>query len=123
MVQTVDVTGLSSYKEEVAKHKDKTVFALFTGSPDSSGKSWCPDCVRADGVIHSALSKAPNDAVFINCLVGERAVWKDPNNEFRKEPTLMLKGVPTLIKVGTKNRLVEAECAKEDLVTMLFTED
>ena len=32
-------------KSEVEKSKDKTVFALFSGSKDANGASWCPDCV------------------------------------------------------------------------------
>ncbi|EOB00243.1 Thioredoxin domain-containing protein 17 [Anas platyrhynchos] len=41
----------------------------------------------------------PDESVFIYCLVGDRAYWKDPNNEFRKN--LKLTGVPTLLKYGT----------------------
>lgn len=26
--------------------KNKQIFVLFTGSPDSAGNSWCPDCVK-----------------------------------------------------------------------------
>ncbi|XP_072210028.1 thioredoxin domain-containing protein 17 isoform X1 [Excalfactoria chinensis] len=52
---------------------------------------------------------------------GLRDGWKDPNNEFRKN--LKLTGVPTLLKYGTPQKLVEEECFKADLVRMLFTED
>uniref|UniRef100_A0A8B9NQ94 Thioredoxin domain-containing protein n=1 Tax=Accipiter nisus TaxID=211598 RepID=A0A8B9NQ94_9AVES len=52
---------------------------------------------------------------------GLRDGWKDPNNEFRKN--LKLTGVPTLLKYGTPQKLVEEECFKAELVRMLFTED
>uniref|UniRef100_A0A670JSA3 Thioredoxin domain-containing protein n=1 Tax=Podarcis muralis TaxID=64176 RepID=A0A670JSA3_PODMU len=52
---------------------------------------------------------------------GLRHCWKDPNNEFRKN--LHLTGVPTLLKYGTPQKLVEQECFKPELVRMLFTED
>ncbi|KFQ86504.1 Thioredoxin domain-containing protein 17, partial [Phoenicopterus ruber ruber] len=63
----------------------------------------------------------PDESVFIYCLVGDRAYWKHPNNEFRKN--LKLIGVPTLLKYGTRQKLVEEQHFKADLVHMLFTED
>uniref|UniRef100_A0A3B5LXV4 Thioredoxin domain-containing protein n=1 Tax=Xiphophorus couchianus TaxID=32473 RepID=A0A3B5LXV4_9TELE len=47
--------------------------------------------------------------------------WKDLNNDFKK--TLKLTGVPTLLRYGTPQKLVEEECFKPDLVKMMFTED
>ncbi|XP_031412350.1 thioredoxin domain-containing protein 17 [Meleagris gallopavo] len=75
----------------------------------------------AEPVVRKELHNMPDESVFIYCLVGDRAYWKDPNNEFRKN--LKLTGVPTLLKYGTPQKLVEEECFKADLVRMLFTED
>ncbi|POI34035.1 hypothetical protein CIB84_002213, partial [Bambusicola thoracicus] len=50
-------------------------------------------------VVRKELHNMPDESVFIYCLVGDRAYWKDPNNEFRKN--LKLTGVPTLLKYGT----------------------
>ncbi|XP_029820476.1 thioredoxin domain-containing protein 17, partial [Manacus vitellinus] len=75
----------------------------------------------AEPVVRKELHNLPDESVFIYCLVGDRAYWKDPNNEFRRN--LKLTGVPTLLKYGTPQKLVEEECFKAELVRMLFTED
>lgn len=116
--------GIENFLETVEKHSGKRIFALFCGgvSP-ATGESWCPDCVKAEPVIEKGVAKAPEDAVFIKCSVGDRATWKDPNCEFRKHPQLKLVGVPTLLEWNTPKRLVEEECSKQDLVDMFFEED
>eukprot|EP00058_Branchiostoma_floridae_P009365 XP_002594853.1 hypothetical protein BRAFLDRAFT_124440 [Branchiostoma floridae] len=113
MVVSVKVEGLSAFLEAVEKHKGKTIFALFTGSHDAQGKSWCPDCVAADPVVEKCVKGAPEDAVFITCSVGDRATWKDQKNDFRTHDKLKLTSVPTLMRWGTKS----------SLVSMLFEED
>ncbi|XP_053313179.1 thioredoxin domain-containing protein 17 [Spea bombifrons] len=117
----VKVQGYEEYCQEVEKHKGKTVFAYFSGSKNADGKSWCPDCVKAEPIVFGELENLPDDSVFIYCQVGERAYWKDPNNEFKQN--LKLTGVPTLLKCGTSQKLVEEQCLKADLVQMLFSED
>uniref|UniRef100_A0A8D0BR29 Thioredoxin domain-containing protein 17 n=1 Tax=Salvator merianae TaxID=96440 RepID=A0A8D0BR29_SALMN len=98
------------------------VFIYFSGDKEPlSGSSWCPDCVKAEPIVRAELPHLPDGSVFIYCQVGDRAYWKDPNNEFKKD--LKLTGVPTLLKYGTPQKLVEEECFKSDLVRMLFTED
>jgi hypothetical protein len=45
MVEQVNVNGLSELSTKLDGLKDKNdVYILFTGSKDSSGSSWCPDC-------------------------------------------------------------------------------
>lgn len=82
------------------------VFILFTGSK-VDGKSWCPDCVKAEpiveSVVHSAEGKAL-DATFITCYVGAREYWKDPACPFRTHPAFKLTCVPTLVENGKKVR-------------------
>ncbi|GFN96619.1 thioredoxin domain-containing protein 17-like, partial [Plakobranchus ocellatus] len=46
--------------------------------------------------------------------------WKDQNNEFRKDPKLFIKCVPTLLRFGSPQRLEEDQCCKDDLVQMMF---
>ena len=121
MVIEVHVEGLDNYKKAADEHKGKVIFVLFSGSTDSEGNNWCPDCVAADPVIQKCLSSAPDDAVFIHCGVGDRTFWKDQTNSFRTDPELKLKSVPTLIVLGKSQRLEEEQCAKEDLVKMLFS--
>ncbi|XP_056416742.1 thioredoxin domain-containing protein 17 [Hyla sarda] len=117
----VKVHGYEEYCREVEKHKGKVVVALFCGDKTEEGVSWCPDCVKAEPVVRKELTHLPEGAVFIYCQVGERAYWKDPNNEFKR--ILKLTGVPTLLKVGTPQKLTEDECLKSDLIEMLFSED
>ncbi|XP_041456879.1 thioredoxin domain-containing protein 17-like [Lytechinus variegatus] len=125
MVLQESVDGLSSFFELVAKHKDKKIiYALFCGGLDSAtGESWCPDCVSAEPVIEKGLAGAPEDAVLIKCSVGDRTSWKDPNNEFRVNEKLRLKGVPTLLQMNSPKRLVEEDCSKADLVEMFIQDD
>lgn len=48
MVEPIHVEGIAEFKQEADKHKDKTVFALFSGSKDADGNNWCPDCVAGN---------------------------------------------------------------------------
>ncbi len=45
MVSKVHVEGFDAFMAEVEKHSGKPVFALFCGTKDAEGESWCPDCV------------------------------------------------------------------------------
>ncbi|XP_004594931.1 thioredoxin domain-containing protein 17 [Ochotona princeps] len=119
--EVVRVSGFEEFNRAVEEHKDKTVFAYFSGSKDAEGKSWCPDCVKAEPVVQEALKHATKGCVFIYCQVGDRPYWKDPNNEFRKK--LKITAVPTLLKYGTPQKLVESECLEASLVEMLLSED
>uniref|UniRef100_A0A8C9DH67 Thioredoxin domain-containing protein 17 n=1 Tax=Prolemur simus TaxID=1328070 RepID=A0A8C9DH67_PROSS len=88
---------------------------------DDEGKSWCPDCVQAEPVVREGLKNVSEGCVFIYCHVGEKPYWKDPNNDFRK--TLKITAVPTLLKYGTPQKLVESECLQANLMEMLFSEE
>ncbi|XP_053562270.1 thioredoxin domain-containing protein 17 [Bombina bombina] len=117
----VNVHGYEQFCQEVEKHKGTTVFVYFSGNKNADGVSWCPDCVKAEPVVRGELKNLPEGAVFIYCQVGERPYWKDSNNEFKRN--LKLASVPTLLKYGTAQKLVEEECLNADLVQMLFSED
>ncbi|XP_037665532.1 thioredoxin domain-containing protein 17 isoform X2 [Choloepus didactylus] len=76
---------------------------------------------NAEPVVREGLKHVSEGCVFIYCQVGERPYWKDPNNDFRKN--LKVTAVPTLLKYGTPQKLVESECLQASLVEMLFSED
>uniref|UniRef100_A0A8C9K104 Thioredoxin domain-containing protein 17 n=1 Tax=Panthera tigris altaica TaxID=74533 RepID=A0A8C9K104_PANTA len=76
---------------------------------------------RSEPVVREGLKHVSEGCVFIYCQVGEKPYWKDPNNEFRKN--LKVTAVPTLLKYGTPQKLVESECLQANLVEMLFSED
>ncbi|XP_075710369.1 thioredoxin domain-containing protein 17 isoform X2 [Rhinoderma darwinii] len=78
-------------------------------------------CFPAEPVVRRTLAHLPEGSIFIYCQVGERDYWKDPNNEFKR--ILKLTGVPSLLKVGTPQKLTEDECLRSDLIQMLFSED
>uniref|UniRef100_A0A8C8C071 Thioredoxin domain-containing protein 17 n=1 Tax=Oncorhynchus tshawytscha TaxID=74940 RepID=A0A8C8C071_ONCTS len=107
--EEVKVHGYDEFCKAVSERKGNDIFAYFS------------DCVKAEPVVRGVMSHLPEGSVFFYCQVGERPYWKDPNNEFKK--TLKLSGVPTLIRYGTPQKLVEEECFKADLVRMMFTED
>ncbi|XP_066552488.1 thioredoxin domain-containing protein 17 [Amia ocellicauda] len=119
--EEVSVHGYDEFTKAVSERKGKDIFAYFSGNKDPQGVSWCPDCVKAEPIVRGEMRHLPAGSVFIYCQVGDRSYWKDPNNEFRK--VLKLSGVPTLLRYGTPQKLVEEECFKADLVRMMFTED
>ena len=47
MVVKFAVEGYLEFKKTIADLESKSdpLFVLFSGSKDSTGKSWCPDCV------------------------------------------------------------------------------
>lgn len=66
------LTQLRTFLKSV--EADKRVFILFTGSKDVvTGKSWCPDCVKAEPVIEKCMEDLPPNSDFVTCLVGDRA--------------------------------------------------
>ena len=46
MVVKFNVEGLEEFKNEVDKHQGKTIFVLFSGTPNDDSENWCPDCVN-----------------------------------------------------------------------------
>uniref|UniRef100_A0A8C0DB98 Thioredoxin domain-containing protein 17 n=1 Tax=Balaenoptera musculus TaxID=9771 RepID=A0A8C0DB98_BALMU len=86
-----------------------------------SGYEEFTQVVEQHRVVREGLKHVGEGWVFIYCQVGEKPYWKDPNNDFRKK--LELTAVPTLLKYGTPQKLVESECLQADLVGMLFSED
>jgi len=124
-MKKLSVESSDSLFKTIEENKSSRLVLLFTGSKDSAGKSWCPDCNVADPVIEKALAKVdPEDElVFVKVNVGERAVWKDQQNVYRTHKDLKITSVPTLLKWGTAIRLQEAQCADLALVSMIFEEE
>ena len=74
-------------------------------------------------MIEKCFKETPDDVILLYVGVGQRDFWKKQDNPFRTHDKLKLKGVPTLMKWGGPEKLMEGECANEDLVSMLFEED
>eukprot|EP00128_Syssomonas_multiformis_P015505 Colp12_sorted_trinity150504_noHs@35374 len=120
MGKFIAVEGFEAVQKAIAENKGKgDVYLWFSGSKDASGKSWCPDCVSAEPIIKSKFESV-DDAVLIYCGVGDRAFWKDQKNIFRTHADFKLTCVPTLMKLGTKQRLNDSDCQRADMVEMMF---
>lgn len=97
------------------------VLFLFFGSQDpATGASWCPDCVTADPVLRSVITRVRPDLVLYECPVGPRDTWKGrPDHPYRRHPVFRLERIPTLIRIegGCElGRLVEADCARQERI-------
>jgi len=71
------INNLETLLQTLKEQANKSIFLLFTGSKDSSGKSWCPDCNTADPVIEQVINEQTYDSddyLFITVFVGERDV-------------------------------------------------
>ena len=74
-------------------------------------------------MIAKCFQELPEQATLLYVGVGQRDFWKKQDNPFRTHEKLKLKGVPTLIKWGGPEKLVEEQCANEGLVKMLMEDD
>ena len=97
--------------------------ALFTGSKDASGKSWCPDCVSAEPNIQKMIgSDAFKDAHLAICSV-PRDEWKSTNNPYKADKKLKVMSVPTLLVWDNPAvRLAESQLLDYGSVEMLGEE-
>ncbi|KAL2642493.1 hypothetical protein R1flu_010080 [Riccia fluitans] len=95
-----------------------TLLLLFLANRDSSlGKSWCPDCVRAEPVIYKVVDGAEKPVTLLRVYVGDRPTWWNPEHPLRKDSRFALKGVPTLVKWengGIAGRLEDHEAHVEE---------
>jgi thiol-disulfide isomerase/thioredoxin len=49
--EEVSVLGFEEFNKAGREHEGKTIVTYFSGSKDTEGKSWCPDCKEAEPVI------------------------------------------------------------------------
>ncbi|CAF1524578.1 unnamed protein product [Rotaria sp. Silwood1] len=125
MTSLVSIEGYEQLKKTLENYgKDKRIFILFSGAKDSQGHSWCPDCVLAEKPVEETVkSSLPSNGIFIECSVGNRASWKDPNCSFRTDLNLRLTNIPTLVEWGTTKRLTESQLLDTEMIKILFEED
>merc|ERR1711890_111880 len=122
MATVVKVEGFQAFQTKVSELSSSggAVFVLFSGSKDSDGESWCPDCVVAEPVVMKCMEDAPEGSHLLYVGVGDRATWKDPQCVFRTAKETQLKSVPTLVRWGKPQRLQEEQCADKELVSMML---
>ncbi|RWS14485.1 hypothetical protein B4U79_14422 [Dinothrombium tinctorium] len=104
---------LDAKKNEYAK-----IFILFTGSKNSDGVSWCPDCNIAQPVMEKVFADCGQDTLLVTAFVGQRDAWKNSENEFRRDKQFQIRSVPTLIKFGS----VSIKPATKEMVKKLLEE-
>jgi Eukaryotic protein of unknown function (DUF953) len=101
------------------------LFVFFGSIDPQTGESWCKDCVTADPVLRRACVSTRPDLILFECPVGERSDWKQqPQHPYRQHPLLRLERIPTLLffeRGLERGRLVEADCANQDLVVAFLT--
>eukprot|EP00124_Ichthyophonus_hoferi_P000308 Ihof_evm4s11 gene=Ihof_evmTU4s11 len=68
------------------------VYALFSAD-------WCPDCTAAAPHVIKAYQSLKKNTVLIQVDMGDRTVWRNPENPFRVDSKLHLTCVPTLINM------------------------
>ncbi|KAL7074875.1 hypothetical protein ACQ4LE_005649 [Meloidogyne hapla] len=94
------------------------IFVYFTDSKLSDGSNWCEDSAKADPIVWIALDKleekfkneslnssntANNTPIhWVNCQVGARDYWYNPNNPFRRDRQLRLHQIPALLAMFKK---------------------
>ena len=110
-------------KVEEAKALGSNVFVLFTGAvQESTGRSWCGDCVRADPVIKKVMGETKDSVLLVvSC---DRAEYRDPNYVYRTDEVIRLTCVPTLMNWNNPAiRLNDSQSRREDLVRELVLGD
>lgn len=125
MAQFHEVNSFAEFNSVISSLQDLKVpiFAEFYGAHDSSGKSWCPDCVRAEPVVEGVMkTSAPSNAHFLHVSVGNRTEWRDPACPFRSDARLKLTCIPTLVHWGTSHKLLEEDCANKTKVENFVSE-
>ncbi|CAN1827692.1 Thioredoxin-like protein Clot [Linum perenne] len=111
------------FKAESSNFKSNLVLFLADNDP-STNLSWCPDCVRAEPVIHKKLEASGDDVALLRAYVGDRPTWRNPHHPLRVDPKLKLTGVPTLIRWENdtvKGRLEDHEAHIERKIDALLS--
>ncbi|KZT62582.1 thioredoxin-like protein [Calocera cornea HHB12733] len=102
----------------------KRPFLIYYASIDpATGQMWCPDCRAVESTVKDLFEKEDGPTGLI-IWVGQRAEWKDPNNQYRKEAGIT--GVPTIVKLKDGKevaRLVEYNILDKDKLSAFMKDD
>jgi thiol-disulfide isomerase/thioredoxin len=116
---------LKSFAEE-AKQAQLPLYVLITGEKGSDGKSWCPDCVKADALMEKLVyNNQQAKGLFVTCPV-DRSTYKNgipvpcedgmacpmPTKHQYRTNQFKVTAIPTLYKmdgIDPVERLVEAD--------------
>ncbi|KNC83102.1 hypothetical protein SARC_04640 [Sphaeroforma arctica JP610] len=89
------------------------VFLTFTSD-------WCPDCLNLVPPATKAFEglSGPNDIMYL-FNVGDKEVWRNPENPLRTDDRTKLTAIPTIIDMNSGVRLVEGECTVDAVEALL----
>ncbi|GLC33051.1 hypothetical protein PLESTM_000018800 [Pleodorina starrii] len=98
-VMTANVDTFTAAVAELQKAPAPHYIVFTSDNDPTTGKPWCPDCVRAVPAIHAAAARSPG--TLLEVTVGPRTAWRgNPSHPFRLDPQLKLTGIPTLLAWG-----------------------
>ncbi|XP_057978730.1 thioredoxin-like protein Clot [Malania oleifera] len=129
-LKTLDATVSSfdnvfeKFRTEAPKNKANLILFLADKDPSTS-LSWCPDCVRAEPVIHKKLEASTGDVTLLRAYVGDRPTWRNPQHPWRVDSKFKLRGVPTLVcweNDTIKGRLEDYEAHLENKIDDLVSD-
>ncbi|CCI46961.1 unnamed protein product [Albugo candida] len=112
------------FVSEYDVQKSGHLYLLFVSSLDEDGNYWCSDCRRAKAPIERAFTRAPMDSTLLEIYVGDRAKWKDMQNEFRQNQLFYIDNIPTVMRYdgngNSSNMLTENFCLDKELLDYVF---
>lgn len=128
MVTRITVASPDQFNEALSQAeslRQKNMFILFFATKNpSTGVSWCPDCVRAEPILDKAFARMTEPTTLMVCNVDRTPYKTDKTFQYRVDPRIELKCVPTLMKWenGRKSMVLnDVECMNPDVVEeMLF---
>lgn len=100
------------------------VFVLFTGAiQEETGRSWCPDCTRADPIIDKVMSEVGEKGVLVEAEIRREDLRSNDDYMYKTNKKINLACVPTLINwANPKIQLGDSQCQDEALVRTLLLE-
>ncbi|XP_053625560.1 thioredoxin domain-containing protein 17-like isoform X2 [Plodia interpunctella] len=125
MVTCLKINGFNEFVEyaENINSDGPPVFFYFTGDKLPDGQSWCPDCNVAEPIVKAYLEELKKSVIFVFVQVGDPTTWRDRACPFRTDARTKLLVIPTIIKWKGVQRLEGEQCAKRDLLQMMFEEE
>ena len=95
---------------EALSKEQETVIAILTGATDpDTGKSWCPDCVRAKPNLEQHVI-GPSAGKKIILAIVKRSEWSGrADHPYKQSALLKAKGVPTVLLFSNGEVVMRAE--------------
>ncbi|XP_073985125.1 thioredoxin domain-containing protein 17-like [Rhodnius prolixus] len=122
LVKSQTVSDYEGFQKIIKNLEDKgeSAVLIISGSRDETGKSWCPDCVKAEPVVEKYLSTKITKHLNLVRIELEYHYFKDPKNPFRTSSKVRLTRIPTLMFWPGIKRLEENECGNDELLDLFF---